>query len=320
MAASAPARVDAVRGFNRFYTRQIGVLGERLLDSPFSLSEMRVLYELAHRDSPTAVVLAKDLALDPGYLSRMLRRFETRGLLARTPSPADARHALLRLTARGRSSFAALEQKARTEVSAMLGHLSSADQRHIVDAMGTIERLLGPRSPDPLETAEAPDTTSRTPYLLRPHQPGDMGWVVHRHGALYAREWGYNEEFEALVARIVADFLDNFDPKRERCWIAERDGDIVGSVFLVNKTKTIAKLRLLLVDPQARGLGIGRRLVDESIRFARLAGYRTLTLWTQGELAAARHLYKQAGFRRTRAEPGHSFGKETVAETWELRL
>jgi DNA-binding MarR family transcriptional regulator/GNAT superfamily N-acetyltransferase len=309
MAAALSPRVDSVRGFNRFYTRQIGVLGEHLLDSPFSLSEMRVLYELAHRDSPAAVVLARDLALDPGYLSRMLRRFETRGLLARTPSPADARHALLRLTAKGRSAFAALEERARTEVSSMLGRLSSADQRQVVEAMGTIERLLGADPP-----------AKPASYLLRPHQPGDMGWVVHRHGALYAGEWGYNEEFEALVARIVADFIDNFDPKRERCWIAERDGDIVGSVFLVTKSKTVAKLRLLLVEPQARGLGIGRRLVDECIRFARLAGYRTLTLWTQSELTAARRLYKQAGFRRVHEEPGHSFGKDTVAETWELRL
>jgi DNA-binding MarR family transcriptional regulator/GNAT superfamily N-acetyltransferase len=311
MAAGLSPRVDLVRGFNRFYTRQIGVLGEHLLDSPFSLSEMRVLYELAHRDSPTAVALAKDLALDPGYLSRMLRRFETRGLLARTPSPTDARHALLRLTTRGRSAFAALEQRARGDVSAMLERLSSADQRQVVDAMATIERLLGP---------EAPATAKSASYVLRPHQPGDMGWVVHRHGAVYAREWGYNEEFEALVARIVADFLDNFDPKRERCWIAEQDGDIVGSVFLVTRSKTVAKLRLLLVEPQARGLGIGRRLVDECIRFARLAGYRTLTLWTQSELTAARRLYKQAGFRRTHEQPGHSFGKDTVAETWELRL
>jgi DNA-binding MarR family transcriptional regulator/GNAT superfamily N-acetyltransferase len=309
MAAALSPRVDSVRGFNRFYTRQIGVLGEHLLDSPFSLSEMRVLYELAHRDSPTAVVLARDLAVDPGYLSRMLRRFETRGLLARTPSPADARHALLRLTARGRSAFAALEERARAEVSSMLGRLSSADQRQIVEAMGTIERLLAPEAP-----------AKQASYLLRPHQPGDIGWVVHRHGAIYASEWGYNEEFEALVARIVADFIDNFDPKRERCWIAERDGDVVGSVFLVTKSKTVAKLRLLLVEPQARGLGIGRRLVDECIRFARLAGYRTLTLWTQSELTAARRLYKQAGFRRTHEEPGHSFGKDTIAETWELRL
>jgi DNA-binding MarR family transcriptional regulator/GNAT superfamily N-acetyltransferase len=314
MAAGGSPRVDAVRGFNRFYTRQIGVLGEHLLDSPFSLSEMRVLYELAHRDSPTAVVLAKDLAVDPGYLSRMLRRFETRGLLARTPSPADARHALLRLTTRGRSAFAALEQRARAEVSSMLGRLSSADQRQVVEAMGTIERLLGS------ESADTPETSKQVSYVVRPHQAGDMGWVVHRHGAIYAREWGYNEEFEALVARIVADFLDNFDLKRERCWIAEQDGDVVGSVFLVTKSKTVAKLRLLLVEPQARGLGIGRRLVDECIRFARLAGYRTLTLWTQSELTAARRLYKQAGFRRTHEEPSHSFGKDTVAETWELRL
>ncbi len=307
--ASAVGHVGAVRAFNRFYTRQIGVLGEHLLASPFSLTEMRVLYELAHRGATTATELGHDLGLDAGYLSRILRRFETRGLLARTPSPTDARQSLLRLTRRGHAAFVPLEARARDEVAAILARRSPAEQRRIVEAMVTIERLLGGQAPSPV------------PYVLRTHQPGDMGWVVHQHGAIYAREWHYNAEFEALVARICADFLDHFDPARERCWIAEQDGEIVGSVFLVKKSKTVAKLRLLLVDPRARGLGIGRRLVDECVRFAREAGYRTLTLWTQSELKAARRLYEKAGFRRVHETAHDSFGRTgLVAETWELTL
>jgi DNA-binding MarR family transcriptional regulator/GNAT superfamily N-acetyltransferase len=300
--------VDTVRAFNRFYTRQIGVLGERLLESPFSLTEMRVLYELAHRDAPTAADLGRDLGLDAGYLSRILRRFETRGLVDRGLSPADGRQSLLRLTRRGRTAFAPLETRARAEVARMLGRLAVPKRQQVVDAMATIERLIGARPPD---TAT---------YVLRPHQPGDMGWVIHRHGAIYAREWGYNAEFEALVARICADFLDHFDPAGERCWIAERNGEIAGSVFVVRKSKTVAKLRLLLVEPDARGLGIGRRLVEECVRFARQAGYRRLTLWTQSELDAARRLDQQAGFRRVRRTSHHSFGKDLVAETWDLTL
>jgi DNA-binding MarR family transcriptional regulator/N-acetylglutamate synthase-like GNAT family acetyltransferase len=305
---TSPDRPDAVRRFNRFYTRQIGALGEHLLDSPFSLTEMRVLYELAHREAPTATDLGQDLGLDAGYVSRILRRFEARGFIARSPSPADGRRSLLRLTRRGRTAFTPFEARARDEVSTMLGRLPAAGQRQVVDAMATIEGLLGGRR------AEAAS------YLVRTHQPGDMGWVVHRHGVVYARDWHYNGEFEALVARICADFLTHFDAARERCWIAEKDGEMVGSVFVVRKSKTVAKLRLLLVEPQARGLGIGRRLIDECIRFARQAGYRTLTLWTQSELDAARRLYQQAGFRRVHKEAHRSFGKNLVAETWELTL
>jgi DNA-binding MarR family transcriptional regulator/GNAT superfamily N-acetyltransferase len=301
--------IDDVRAFNRFYTRRIGVLSERLLDSPFSLAEMRVLYELAHRERPTATDLARDLGLDAGYLSRILRRFEARRYVTRTPSPDDRRHSWLHLTAKGRGAFAPYEKRTSEAVGAMVGHLGDADQRHLVAAMGTITRLLDRDQP-----------RRAAPYLLRPHRPGDMGWVIQRHGELYAREWGYSTEFEALVARICADFLANFDAARERCWIAEKDGELVGSVFLVSKSKTVAKLRLLLVEPQARGLGIGRRLIDECIRFARHAGYRTLTLWTQSELDAARRLYQQAGFRRVHQQPHHSFGKDLVAETWELKL
>jgi DNA-binding MarR family transcriptional regulator/ribosomal protein S18 acetylase RimI-like enzyme len=311
--ASAPGtrdHRDAIRAFNRFYTRQIGVLGERLLDSPFSLAEMRVLYELAHRPSPTATELGRDLGLDAGYLSRILRRFEARRLIRRQPSPHDRRRSRLALTRRGRRAFAPLETRARGEVGAMLDRLPASHQGQIVGAMDTIQRLL--ESPSVASAAE--------PYMLRPHRPGDMGWVVHRHGELYSREWGYNHEFEALVARIVAEFLDHFDPVRERCWIAERGGAIVGSVFLVKKSATVAKLRLLLVEPAARGLGLGRRLVDECIRFAREAGYRKITLWTQSELTAARLVYERAGFTRTARKKHRSFGKNLVAETWDLKL
>jgi DNA-binding MarR family transcriptional regulator/GNAT superfamily N-acetyltransferase len=306
--AASRRTIDAVRGFNRFYTRQIGLLGEHVFESPFSLSETRVLYELAHRDGPTATDLGKDLGLDAGYLSRMLRRFEAKRLITRTSSPTDGRQTHLRLTSRGRSAFAPLENRARAEVGSMLGRLSDAERTQVVDAMSTIERAL------------RGELAARAPYVLRAHKPGDMGWVVHRHGALYAQEWGYNQAFEALVARITADFLDHFDPARERCWIAEKDGAIVGSVFVVSKSKSVAKLRMLLVEPSARGLGIGKRLVDECVRFARGAGYRTLTLWTHSQLTAARRLYQEAGFERTHQEPVHSFGKDLVDETWELPL
>jgi DNA-binding MarR family transcriptional regulator/GNAT superfamily N-acetyltransferase len=304
--------VDAVRAFNRFYTREIGALGERHLQSPFSLTEMRVLYELAHREAPAAAELVRDLGLDAGYLSRILRRFESRRLIVRRPSPADARQSLLQLTRRGRAAFAPFEARAKGEVEALLGRIAAPDRHQVVAAMGTIERLL---------SAPRAEAGRAAPYLLRPHQPGDMGWVVYRHGAIYAQEWRYNAEFEALVARICADFLDHFDPSGERCWIAERDQAIVGSVFLVRKSKTIAKLRLLLVEPSARGLGIGRRLVDECVRFARQAGYRKITLWTQSELDAARRLYRQAGFRCVASKPHRSFGRDDlVAETWDLAL
>ena len=302
------SHVDSVRGFNRFYTRRIGVLGDHLLDSPYSLTEMRVLYELAHRPATTATELGRDLGLDAGYLSRILRRFETLKLIGRSPASDDARRSVLQLTAAGRKAFAPLDSRARREISDMLGPLPGAAQRDVVAAMRDIERLLGGLS------------ARDVPVRLRRHRPGDMGWVVHRHGELYAREWGYNAEFEALVARIVADFLDNLDPAAERCWIAERAGEIIGSVFLVRKTKQVAKLRLLLVEPSARGLGLGKRLVDECIRFARRAGYTKMTLWTQAELTAARHVYQQAGFVCVKSVSQRSFGAERAAETWERNL
>ena len=310
--ATLDARVDAVRHFNRFYTRKIGVLQQGLLQSRFSLTEVRVLYELAHRRKPTASDLRKELAVDAGYLSRILRSFETRGLVRRKASQADARENLLELTPRGRRSFAALNARAQDEVRAMLRNLSPTDQSRLVQAMQTVEGVLAPGTNG--------NSSGQPAYTLRPPQPGDMGWVVHRHGALYAQEYRYDERFEALVAEIVAHFVQHFDPKRERCWIAEINGEIVGSVFLVKKSNTVAKLRLLLVEPQARGLGIGRRLVDECVRFARQAGYKKMTLWTQSELHAARHLYKEAGFRLVGRKRHSDFGKASVAEVWDLKL
>jgi len=302
------APVSAVRRFNRFYTKHIGILREGHLDSPFSLTEVRVMYELAHRDGPTAAELARELELDSGYLSRILRSFEQRSFIEKTRSETDARQAHLRLTDAGRSAFAGLDSRADDEIGALVERVAQDDRRRLTDAMQTIERLL------------APNAEPRRPYLIRTHQPGDIGWVVFRHGLLYAREYGWDERFEALVAQIVADFIHDFEPRRERCWIAEQDGERVGSVFLVKKTDTIAKLRLLLVEPKARGLGIGHRLVDECIRFARQAQYQRMTLWTQSILHAARHIYQQAGFTLISEEPHSMFGENLVSQTWELDL
>jgi DNA-binding MarR family transcriptional regulator/GNAT superfamily N-acetyltransferase len=301
-------RVAAVRRFNRFYTTRIGVLQEGLLQSRFSLTEARVLYELAHRERPTATLLGKELGLDAGYLSRILRGFTQHGLVARKSSSADGRQTLLSLTRKGRRAFGTLDARSRDEIAAMLRGLPAADHRRLIDAMRTIEDVLGGR-PEP-----------KAPYLIRPPEPGDMGWVVHRHGALYAQEYGWDEQFEALVATIVAKFVQRYDPKRERCWIAERDGKPAGSVFLVRHSKTVAQLRLLLVEPAARGLGIGARLVSECVRFARRVGYRKITLWTNSVLVAARHIYEKAGFRLVARERHRSFGHALVGETWELKL
>ena len=300
--------VEAVRRFNRFYTQQLGVLHEGLLSSPFSLAEVRVLYELAHRESPTASELATDLALDAGYMSRILRSFKKRGLIARKPSESDGRRSHLSLTKKGQHTFAPLNIRAQEEVGAMLSKLTPADQNRLVEAIHTIERLLGAQP------------ENKVPYIIRPHQPGDMGWIVHRHGALYAQEYGWDEHFEALVAEIVANFIRHYDPKWERCWIAETDREVVGSVFLVKRSKTVGQLRLLLVEPKARGLGIGARLVDECLRFARQVGYRKVTLWTNDVLHAARHIYEKAGFHLVHEAPHHSFGHDLVEQTWELKL
>lgn len=301
-------RVDAVRSFNRFYTKQIGVLQEGLLGSPFSLTEVRVLYELAHREQPTASELGRDLGLDPGYLSRMLRGFERRGFVVKARSKGDGRQSLLSLTARGRRAFCPLNARAHDEVAVMLRRLAAPDQDRVIAGMRTIETLLGDR------------TESRVPCLLRPHRPGDMGWIIHRHGVLYAKEYGWDATFEALVAEIAARFIQRFNAKRERCWIAEREGEIVGSVFLVEKSKTVGQLRLMYVEPEARGLGLGSRLADECVRFARQVGYRKVVLWTNSVLLAARHIYEKAGFRLIASEPHHSFGHDLIGETWELDL
>ena len=301
-------RVGVVRRFNRFWTRQIGVLGEGYLESPFSLTEVRVLYELAHCEETTASELGEELGLDAGYLSRLLRGFEKHGLIHKRPSEADGRRRLLRLSARGREAFAPLDARSRNDIRAMLGGMSIVGQERLVAAMRTIEGLLSVR-PEPV-----------VPYLLRSHWPGDMGWVVHRHGVLYASEYGWDERFEALVAEIVAKFIRQYDPRLERCWIAERDGEIVGCVFLVRESEEIAKLRLLLVEPKARGLGIGSRLVEECIRFARQAGYRKITLWTNDVLHSARRIYEAMGFRLVHEQPHHSFGCDLVGQTWELML
>ncbi|MCY1073294.1 bifunctional helix-turn-helix transcriptional regulator/GNAT family N-acetyltransferase [Archangium lansingense] len=301
-------RVEAVRRFNRFYTQKIGVLQEGLLESPFSLSEVRVLYELAHREEPTATELGRELGLDAGYLSRILSRFEKKGFLRKTPSKADGRRSHLQLTRQGRNALAPLDARSSAEVTRMMAGLSPAGQRRLVEAMHTIEELLGAKA------------EPKAPYLLRPHQSGDLGWIVQRHGVLYSQEYGWDERFEALVASIVAEFIQKLDPKRERCWIAEKDGEPVGSVFLVKKSKTVAKLRLLLVEPSARGLGIGSRLVDECVRFARQAGYLKVALWTNSVLLGARHIYAAAGFKLVHSEPDPLFGEGQVGETWELAL
>ena len=305
--AISNSRVEIVRRFNRFYTRQIGLLNEGLLDSPFSLTEVRALYELAHREHPTAADLCKELGLDAGYASRILRGFEKQGLIEKKNSASDARQSLLNLTRKGRQVFEPLESKSNEHVGRMLSTLSPARQGNLIHGMQTIESVLDPQ--------EKPASS----YLLRQHRPGDMGWVVQRHGELYWQEYRYDERFEALVARIVADFVEKFDPARERCWIAERDGENVGSVFLVQKSKTISKLRLLLVEPSARGLGIGGRLVSECVRFAREAGYKKMMLWTQSELTAARAIYQKAGFELVGKNRHQSWGrKDLVAETWRL--
>ncbi|HEX6137728.1 MAG TPA: helix-turn-helix domain-containing GNAT family N-acetyltransferase [Casimicrobiaceae bacterium] len=300
--------IAAVRHFNRFYTRAIGVPDEGLLASPFSLAEVRVLYEIVHRPGLTARDLARELSLDSGYVSRILQRFGKRGLVHRGTSAADARQRPLTLTVAGRRAFAPLDRRSQQAVAAVLAPLRENDRARLVGAMHVIERLLDR------------DASAAPPFVLRAHRPGDMGWVVAAHGEIYRHEYGWDERFEALVAHIVAEFIDKLDPRRERCWIAERDGERVGSVFLVRKSPTVAKLRLLIVDPNARGLGLGKHLVAECVRFARVCGYRTLTLWTQETLLAARHIYREAGFRLVAREPHAMFGVPLVGETWDLQL
>jgi DNA-binding MarR family transcriptional regulator/GNAT superfamily N-acetyltransferase len=310
MTAVSPQRTGAVRRFNRFYTRQIGVLRKTYLDSPYSLGEMRVLYEIAHGDGITASAIGRALDLDAGYLSRVLRNFEKRGLLARKPSAEDARQSHLTLTARGRKAFAPAEGRSLRDVAAMLGKLGGGDQTKLIAAMQTIENLL----------AGNPEAGPSRDYILRPPKPGDFGWIVARHAEVYAQEYGWTEPFEGLCAQIVADFANKNDPTCERCWIAEVNGENVGTVMLVKDSEEVARVRLLLVDPKGRGLGLGARLVDECVRFSRQAGYKKITLWTHSILTAARHIYEKAGFTLTSSEPRHSWSKDVVAEYWDLRL
>ena len=306
--SSIEQRISAVREFNRFYTRQIGVLQEGLYQSKFSLTEVRVLYELANSERLTASELCQSLGLDAGYLSRMLSGFQRRGLVVKEKSVADARQSFLRLTSRGREVFAPLDSRSQEEVRSLLSKLDLNGQERLVGAMSAIQALLS----EPKH--------GNTTYILRPHRSGDMGWVIHRHGVLYSQERGYDEHFEALVAEIAAKFIQHFNPKKERCWIAERDGENVGCVFLVKKSKTVAKLRMLLVEPKARGLGLGQRLVEECVRFAKQVGYRKITLWTQSDLDAARNIYQKAGFRLVHKNSHHSWGQDLVAEIWDLKL
>jgi len=305
--------VAAVRRFNRFYTKQIGVLRKTYLDSPYSLGEMRVLYELAHRDELTASDIGRALDLDAGYLSRLLRNFQKRGLISRNTSAKDARQSHLSLTARGRKLFAPMEERSQRQAGAMLDKLDASQQARIVAAMTAIEALL---------TDESSRQSGEKPrYILRDPRAGDFGWIISRHAELYLQEHGWAEPFEGLCAQIVADFVNNFDPKLERCWIAELNGENVGCVMLVKDDEPgVARLRLLLVDQKTRGLGLGARLVDECVRFARNAGYKKITLWTHSVLSAARYVYEKAGFTLTSSEPRRTWGKDVVAEFWDLDL
>ncbi|WP_050784129.1 bifunctional helix-turn-helix transcriptional regulator/GNAT family N-acetyltransferase [Acidovorax delafieldii] len=304
------AAVKAVRRFNRFFTRRAGVLAP-YLGSPLSLTEVRVLYELAHRKTPVASELARDLGLDGGYLSRILRRFEAAGWLRRSASPRDARQSVLALTPEGRDTFEPLQQRSRDEAAALLAPLPPAHQQELVAAMERIEALL-----DPAHAAQAPTRLA----VLRDLQPGDIGWVVQQHGEIYWREYGWDSRFEALVADIAAQFVRKFQPAWEKAWIAELGGERVGAVFVVRKSATTAQLRMLILSPQARGLGLGARLTDECIAFARAKGYRKMVLWTNSCLTTARSIYARRGFRLEKSEAYEGFGQSLVGETWSLKL
>ena len=301
--------VAALRRFSRFYTRQLGLLDEQLLGSGFSLTEVRVLYEIVHQPGLAAADLGRLLAIDAGYLSRILRRFVAQGLVKRGVHASDARSSTLVATAKGRRALAPLERGASAQAAALISHLDAGSADELRAAMRTVERAL---TPNPRGAPE--------PVVLRPHQVGDIGWIAHRQGLLYAQEHGYDERFEALVAEIAARFVQKFDPKGERCWVAEQGGRIAGAVFVVRKSARVAQLRLLYVEPSARGQGLGARLVDECIRFARAKGYKSLTLWTQSHLSAARHIYTSCGFRLEKQEKHRSFGKSLVGQHWTLAL
>jgi DNA-binding MarR family transcriptional regulator/GNAT superfamily N-acetyltransferase len=306
--SSRDDHVSAVRAFNRFYTRKLRVLDQHLLKSPFSLSEARVLYELAHREDVAAKEIGIELGLDAGYLSRIVQKFDDDGLITRKPLASDRRQTRLGFTAKGRQAAARLERRSHDEIAAMLGGLDDGERARIVHAMRTIEHALEPPAQKPAG------------FLLRSHRPGDIGWIVSRHGAIYAQEYGWDITFEALAAEITAQFIRSYDPSREHCWIAEIGGEAVGSIFVVKASEEVAKLRLLLVEKKARGLGVGRALTEQCLRFARAAGYTSMTLWTQSILVAARGIYQRAGFERIKEEQHHSFGVDLVGETWERKL
>jgi DNA-binding MarR family transcriptional regulator/GNAT superfamily N-acetyltransferase len=301
-------QIAAIRGFSRFYTSKLGIIEPKLLDSAFTLQEARIIYEIAQHQSCTATDLVRSLGLDAGFLSRTLQALRRRQIVARKPSKTDRRANELALTAKGRAAFAELDDRSRRAVAALLDRLEIEARAAVVGAMTTIERALQPPARQPAG------------FLLRSHRPGDIGWIVSRHGALYAREYGWDISFEALVAEIAAQFIRSYDPRREHCWIAELGDEPVGSIFLVKASDNVAKLRLLLVEKKARGLGVGRALTEQCIRFAKDAGYRSITLWTQSTLVAARGIYQRAGFRRVKEESHHSFGVDLVGETWELEL
>jgi DNA-binding MarR family transcriptional regulator/GNAT superfamily N-acetyltransferase len=309
---SDAGRIAAVRRFNRFYTQHLGVLRDGYLDSPFSLTQARVLYEIRERGKgtgqTTATEVGRDLGLDAGYLSRLVAQFEKSGLIRKERSPSDGRQSFLSITAMGRKAMDLLEQRTVRQVGDVLHRLSDPEQDRLVCAMRAVERMIAPEAP------------AKPEIVLREPKPGDLGWIVARHGTLYAEEYGWGENFEGLCAQIVAEFAANYDAKRERCWIAEMDGENVGSVFLVKDSDEIARIRLLLVDPAARGRGLGTRLTDECVRFAKAAGYRGITLWTHSVLAAARHVYSKAGFTLTSSEKRKSFGKQVVSEIWDLKF
>ena len=301
-------QIAAVRAFNRFYTRKLGVLDQHLGQSPFSLSEARVLYELAHRDDLAAKEIGNELGLDPGYLSRIVQSFDEKGLITRTPLPADRRQYQLSLTAKGRQTFAKLNLGSQNEVAAMLARLSASDATRLTQAMTTIETVLEQRQ------------SQSATVVLRSHRVGDMGWVISKQGAAYAADYGWDISYEALVAEICAQFIKSYDAAREHCWIAEVGGEPVGSIFLVKANDELAKLRLLQVEKKARGLGVGRALVEQCMQGARERGYKRMTLWTQSVLVAARGIYKSAGFELVATKPHHSFGHDLVGETWERDL
>ena len=302
------SQIAAVRGFSRFYTTKLGVLEPKLLDSPWTLQEARIIYEIAQQPDCTATDLVGTLGLDAGFLSRTLQALQRRQIVARKPSKADGRASEIALTAEGRAAFAELDSRSRREVAVLLGKLDEVERAAVVDAMTVIEQTLEPPAQKPAG------------FLLRSHRPGDIGWVVSRHGAIYAREYGWDIGFEALVAEITAQFIRSYDDSHEHCWIAEIAGEPVGSIFLVRASDQVAKLRLLLVEKKARGLGVGRALTEQCVRFARDAGYTSITLWTQSILVAARGIYQRAGFRRVAEEKHHSFGVDLIGETWELKL